>query len=105
MARQEAEEYLYSKRDELMRAGYNVKAFVGEASPAEHIMGIAAEQTVDLIVMSTHGRRGLTRWALGSVADKIVRHGPCPVLLIRQKMEFDEESLEEITLAMPEAVA
>jgi nucleotide-binding universal stress UspA family protein len=57
------------------------------ASPAEGILETAETQEVDLIVMSTHGRSGLTRWALGSVADKVMCHSHCPVLLVRQTEE------------------
>jgi nucleotide-binding universal stress UspA family protein len=39
---------------------------------------------VDLVVMGTHGRRGMRRMVLGSVAERFVRHAPCPVLLVRE---------------------
>ncbi|MFL9913737.1 universal stress protein [Paraburkholderia sp. RL17-337-BIB-A] len=39
---------------------------------------------VDLVVMGTHGRRGMRRMVLGSVAERFVRHSPCPVLLVRE---------------------
>jgi nucleotide-binding universal stress UspA family protein len=48
--------------------------------PAEVIRELASEQKVDLIVMGTHGRRGLSHMFLGSVAERMVRHAPCPVL-------------------------
>jgi nucleotide-binding universal stress UspA family protein len=40
---------------------------------------------VDLVVMSTHGRRGMRRMVLGSVAERFVRQSPCPVLLVRER--------------------
>ena len=43
----------------------------------------AKEQNVDLIVVGTHGRTGLTHLFLGSVAEKVVRNAPCPVLTVR----------------------
>lgn len=44
----------------------------------------AAELGVSVIVMNSHGRDGLNRWWMGSVAEKVTRHAPCPVLLVRQ---------------------
>jgi nucleotide-binding universal stress UspA family protein len=52
-------------------------------TPAEAVVDYAAEQKVDLIVIATHGRTGLSHVLLGSVAERIVREAPCPVLTIR----------------------
>jgi nucleotide-binding universal stress UspA family protein len=46
------------------------------------IIDYAKANKMDLIVMSTHGRSGLSRWTLGSVTDKVVRHGGMPVLTV-----------------------
>jgi nucleotide-binding universal stress UspA family protein len=62
-----------------------VVALDGAASRA--ITGCALELEADLIAMTTLGRGGLGRAVLGSVADSVVRHAPCPVLLVR----VDEE--------------
>jgi len=51
--------------------------------PYEEIVAYAEEIDADLIVMSTHGHTGLSHILLGSVAEKIVRHAPCPVLTTR----------------------
>lgn len=48
---------------------------------------LAEEQGVDMIVMATHGRTGLARLLVGSVAEGVVRHSPCPVLLLRSKLK------------------
>jgi nucleotide-binding universal stress UspA family protein len=53
--------------------------------PHEEIARCAREQAADLIVMGTHGRRGVAHVLLGSVAEKVVRIAPCPVLTIRQR--------------------
>ena len=53
--------------------------------PAEEIVDYADKEDIDLIVMATHGRSGISRWALGSVADKVVRATKRPVALIRAK--------------------
>lgn len=52
-------------------------------SPVEAIVDYSKEQGIDLIVIATHGRTGLSHVLLGSVAERIVREAPCPVLTIR----------------------
>ena len=64
--------------EERTRFGVTIEARIGGA--AEIIEQFAGEQKVDLIVMGTHGRRGLSHMLLGSVAERLVRHAPCPVL-------------------------
>jgi nucleotide-binding universal stress UspA family protein len=55
--------------------------------PAERIIDYAEQEGVDLIIMATHGRTGVRRWALGSVADKVMRASIQPVLLIRANID------------------
>lgn len=52
--------------------------------PADVIAEVATRLHADLIVMVTHGRRGLARLVEGSVAEKVLRNAPCPVLAVRQ---------------------
>lgn len=52
-------------------------------SPVEAIIGYATDQKIDLVVIATHGRTGLSHVLLGSVAERIVRESPCPVLTVR----------------------
>jgi nucleotide-binding universal stress UspA family protein len=54
-------------------------------SPAEEIAQLAADLEADLVVIGTHGRRGVSRALLGSVAETTVRLAPCPVLVVRPK--------------------
>jgi universal stress protein A len=54
-------------------------------SPVEGIVDYAREAAIDLIVIATHGRTGLSHVLLGSVAERIVREAPCPVLTIRSR--------------------
>jgi nucleotide-binding universal stress UspA family protein len=54
-------------------------------SPAEEIAQLAADLEADLVVIGTHGRRGVSRALLGSVAESTVRLAPCPVLVVRPK--------------------
>lgn len=52
--------------------------------PADAIIRLAETEDIDLIVMGTHGRRGLRRLLMGSVAEAVVRAAPCPVLTVKQ---------------------
>jgi nucleotide-binding universal stress UspA family protein len=61
----------------------NPKAEVRVGSPAAEIVAAATDLKADLLCISTHGRTGLAHLLLGSVAEKIIRHAPCPVLTVR----------------------
>lgn len=54
--------------------------------PAEQIVDVAHQETVELIVMGSHGRRGLPRLLMGSVAEEVVRRAACPVLTVKQPL-------------------
>jgi nucleotide-binding universal stress UspA family protein len=54
-------------------------------SPVEAIVSYAVDNRIDLVVIATHGRAGLSHVLLGSVAERIVREAPCPVLTIRDR--------------------
>jgi nucleotide-binding universal stress UspA family protein len=56
---------------------------VAEGAPFEEIIRFARERDIDLIVMGTHGHTGLAHILMGSVAEKVVRRAPCPVLTVR----------------------
>ncbi len=60
-----------------------VEHLLAEGSPATAILQIAQERQCDLIVMGTHGRTGLTRVVMGSVAEQVVRNATCPVLTVK----------------------
>ena len=60
-----------------------VKTMLVEGVPFKELIRCAAENDVDLIVMSTHGHTGLKHVLLGSTAERVVREAPCPVLTIR----------------------
>ena len=82
---QEAETYLKSVAEHLKGEGIDVQYQRQEGAPAEVITKLASRLGVDLIAMTTHGRGGLQRVVLGSDADAVVRHAPCPVLLVRAR--------------------
>ncbi|NIR49055.1 universal stress protein [candidate division KSB1 bacterium] len=71
-------------------------------SPAEEIVNYALLNDVDLIVMGSHGRSGITHFLIGSVAEKVVRHANCPVLTVaHQKQEmYSFPKLKSILMPM-----
>jgi nucleotide-binding universal stress UspA family protein len=80
------EKYLFDLAEELKKKEIKVTTMVKTGQQvALEIIDFAKESGVDLIVMCTHGRSGITRWVLGSVALKILTRAETPVLLIRSK--------------------
>ncbi len=74
---------------------------VGEA--ADQILRYVQDKSMDLVVMSTHGRTGVRRLVLGSVADEVLRHSPVPVLLVRAGTPAKDrfEKWTDITVVVP----
>jgi len=79
----EAEEYLRNIEDRLKAKGFKVDSHVRYGHDAEEILDHAAEKDIDFIAMTTHGRSGVKRFLLGSVAEKLLRHSPKPIFLVR----------------------
>jgi nucleotide-binding universal stress UspA family protein len=77
----DVEEALSREAQEAGRSGVTVKTRSQMGVPWDEIARTAREY--DLVVMGTHGRTGLRHLFLGSVAEKVVRHAPCPVLTVR----------------------
>ena len=75
------------KLDEMVRAaranGLRARTALRTGRPHDEIVLLATDEKADLIVIGTHGRGGLNRALLGSVADRVVRLAPCPVLTVR----------------------
>ncbi len=85
-AKAEAEKYLSGLAGELKQEGIAVKTVSIMSSETDgEILKYATENKVDLIIMSTHGRSGVTRWAFGSVTDRVIRHSTVPVLIASPK--------------------
>jgi nucleotide-binding universal stress UspA family protein len=81
-----AEKYLGNLAEELKKRGFKATAMVRTGQQvAVEIIDFAKESIADLIVMCTHGRSGITRWVLGSVALKILTRAETPILLIRSR--------------------
>lgn len=79
----DAQQRLDSALSENERKQFNACLEVRVGGAGETIGEFAREKTIELIVMGTHGRRGLSHMFLGSVAERMVRTAPCPVLTIR----------------------
>jgi nucleotide-binding universal stress UspA family protein len=79
----EAEEYLRGIENRLKAKGFKVDSHVRYGDEAEEILDHAAQKDVDFIAMTTHGRSGVKRFLIGSVAEKILRHSPKPIFLVR----------------------
>ncbi|MBS1818223.1 MAG: universal stress protein [Acidobacteria bacterium] len=87
------------------RTALNPRCFVLAGSPAEEIVRVAREHEFDLIVMGTHGRGLVGHLLMGSVAEKVVRTAPCPVLTVRnpygaQGLEVVAEAAEAARVAV-----
>lgn len=82
-AEADSRDYLAKSADSLKKAGISsVSTDVLTGKPAKMILDYARKKKADLIVMSTNGRSGVSRWMLGSVTDKVVRQSPIPVLTV-----------------------
>lgn len=66
-------------------ASVQLRAHLRLEAPAQEIAQIAADLEADLVVVGTHGKRGIARLLLGSVAEAVVRLAPCPVFVVRPK--------------------
>jgi len=82
-ARKEASRYLEGIAAPLREAGMRVRAILDERPPADAILHVAAREEVGLIVMSTHGRGGISRMLMGSVAERVSRATSRTVMLVK----------------------
>jgi nucleotide-binding universal stress UspA family protein len=81
--RRHAQESVKQTSQALRAAGFNVNSRVVEAEARNGILDVAAEWHADLIVLGSHGRKGLQRFLLGSVAEHVARHADCSVEIVR----------------------
>jgi nucleotide-binding universal stress UspA family protein len=88
-AEKAAMKYLEKAGEGLRNQGITVKCKVIRSEPgassAQSIIQAEEDMKVDVVAMSTHGRRGLSRWAFGSVTEKVLRGGHVPVIMVRAK--------------------
>ncbi|MEZ4867069.1 MAG: universal stress protein [Caldilineaceae bacterium] len=98
--REGIEETLRGQQERLRRAGHRVTAQVVDGDPAQVILEMAQTTGADLIAMSTHGRSGFVRWALGSVAERVIHGAPIPVFLVRAGTTTPQDKLQTILLPL-----
>jgi len=79
----EAEAYLRKIEERLKAKGLKVDSHVRYGNEAEEILDHASQKDIDCVAMTSHGRSGVKRFLLGSVAEKILRHSPKPIFLVR----------------------
>jgi nucleotide-binding universal stress UspA family protein len=92
--REVAQSYVHDLIRQFPEKGTKIHARVIEGPPAETILEQAKIEGATLIAMTTHGRSGLSRWFMGSVAEKVVRESPVPVLLVRSFRQTPGGSVE-----------
>lgn len=80
--REAGEGRLESWIEENLGAQATVSVAIGDGNPHEEIVRIATEVGASVIVMATHGHRGVSRALLGSITDRVLRDAPCPVLVV-----------------------
>ncbi len=96
-----AEDYLEQVRAHLAAAGLTAHTLVARGDPAAEVLAAARDVQARLIAMATHGRGGLGRWMLGSVADRVVRAATIPVLLIPARVVEQELRTAYTRLLVP----
>lgn len=82
--REEGESVVGALEDQATEAGVEAKGVVVEGSPGRDIVSYAKENGVDLVIMSTAGRKGLDKFLMGSTTDRVLRSATCPVMVIRE---------------------
>ena len=82
---QEAEKNARTVKEAAQKEGVAVKAFVMSGKPADAIIETAKEKSADLIVLGSHGRTGMERLLMGSVAERVIVLAPCPVLVVKAR--------------------
>ncbi len=77
--------YLDDVKGKLEKRGLKVTVAAGLGKAPEQIVDFAVQKGADVIVMASHGRSGVARWAYGSTADRVLKASPIPVLLVKSK--------------------
>jgi nucleotide-binding universal stress UspA family protein len=83
-ARRWAEESLEEWAGKARGKGLEVRPVLRTGVPYREVVAVATDELADLVLMGTHGRGGINRALLGSVADRVIRLAPCPVLTVRE---------------------
>lgn len=83
--RQDELKKLNALAEQLRKEGLSVEPLFKEGVPSLEIVQTAKEVGADLIVLGTHGRKGLSHVVMGSVAERVSREAPCPIFIVREK--------------------
>jgi nucleotide-binding universal stress UspA family protein len=81
--REQAKDLVTKATERLRKSGLNVTTALEEGDPKSQIIDVANDWHADLIVLGSHGRKGLNRFLMGSVSEAVVRHAPCSVEIVR----------------------
>ena len=79
------EEFTALAEHELRAAGLQTEARVAPGEPGQVIVGLAEKEKADLVVVGSHGRSGFSKLLMGSVANHVVTHAPCSVLVVKPR--------------------
>ena len=82
--RKEAETFVAEDAKALRDAGFTVTSAIEEGIAKSIIVEAASQWNADLVVVGSHGRKGLARFLMGSVSEGVARHAPCSVLIVRK---------------------
>ncbi len=83
-AKQRSHTLLEELRSKRLQGYPHCELLVDIGDPHDVLLRLATQRKVDLIVIATHGRSGLQHLVVGSVAEKIIRHAPCPLFVVRR---------------------
>jgi len=82
-ALKKGKELVARAREQLEKAGFKAQSAVEEGDPRSTILDYVARRSIDVVVVGSHGRKGLDRFVIGSVAESVARHAVCSVWIVR----------------------
>jgi nucleotide-binding universal stress UspA family protein len=100
LGEEESQSYLAAVALDYADSGIPIVPVAKTGSVAESIISYAQEQDIDLIVISSHGRSGISRWVYGSVAEKVLRQSCCATLIIREQVEQTAGKFKKILVCL-----
>jgi nucleotide-binding universal stress UspA family protein len=100
MRQDDATHYLRSIQSRFRSSAEEIETQVVAGRAATSIINFAQEKKIDLIVMSSHGRSGVDRWAYGSVANKVLHNTPCAKLIIHPQVIIEPFSIKRILVPL-----
>lgn len=96
----EADLYLRSVKKHFLPSMVPIETAVITGKPDKDIIEYAKENGTNLIIMSTHGRSGITRWSFGRTADKVLRRSPCPTVILRSEHDIEPDQFKRVLLPL-----